>query len=66
MFSCKMCKGTKLCRSFGTFGKFTGRVVDFKFPYFRIQYPDGDEEEVSVSQVGFRNLPTVMVLDLPE
>jgi hypothetical protein len=43
--------GTKVCRTFGIYGKFIGRVQEFKFPYFRIQYPDGDREEISVSQM---------------
>lgn len=38
--------GTKIRREFPGYGFFEGTVVDYKKPFYRVVYPDGDSEQL--------------------
>ena len=43
--------GMQIAKMFGNQGQFHGRVVSFKDPFYKVQYEDGDEEELTLEEV---------------
>jgi len=52
--------GTKIKREFPGYGFFDGTVVEYKKPYYRVVYPDGDSEQL----LGRELRPLVMASQL--
>jgi hypothetical protein len=43
--------GIKIKKNFGTQGIFSGTIIEWAKPYFRVLYVDGDQEEISLKDI---------------